>query len=220
MYNPDTHHRRSIRLKEYDYASVGAYFVTTCTQNREILFGNIHDGEMTSNEAGRMLERYWLKLPEIFIGISLDEFTIMPNHFHGIICITDIVGAPPCGCPDGRGFVGAAPRGRPPLTLGGPGTHVCYGNEGRPQGAGNEEAGRPHGAAPTLGDIMDWFKTMTTNAYIRGVKQSGWTPFPGRLWQRNYYERVIRNDYEMAGIREYIHFNPANWADDEENAKP
>jgi hypothetical protein len=54
MYNPDIHHRRSIRLKEYDYASVGAYFVTTCTQNREILFGDIHDGGMTSNEAGRV----------------------------------------------------------------------------------------------------------------------------------------------------------------------
>lgn len=63
---------------------------------------------------------------------------------------------------------------------------------------------------------MDWFKTMTTNAYIHGVKQSDWPPFPGRLWQRNYYERVIRNEDELADIREYIRSNPLRWADDEE----
>ena len=64
---------------------------------------------------------------------------------------------------------------------------------------------------------MDWFKTMTTNAYIAGVKQSGWPPFPGRLWQRNYYERIIRDDGELSGIREYIRLNPVKWADDNEN---
>jgi len=63
---------------------------------------------------------------------------------------------------------------------------------------------------------MDWFKTMTTNAYIRGVKQSDWPPFPGRLWQRNYYERIVRDEAELGAIREYIAANPANWADDEE----
>ena len=63
---------------------------------------------------------------------------------------------------------------------------------------------------------MDWFKTMTTNAYIRGVKQSGWSPFAGRLWQRNYYERIIRNDAELAAIREYIDVNPAQWHNDDQ----
>jgi REP element-mobilizing transposase RayT len=62
---------------------------------------------------------------------------------------------------------------------------------------------------------MDWFKTMTTNAYIRGVQQSDWSPFAGRLWQRNYYERIIRNDAELSAIREYIDANPAQWHNDE-----
>ncbi len=58
---------------------------------------------------------------------------------------------------------------------------------------------------------------MTTNEYIRGVKQSGWPPFRGRLWQRNYYEHIIRNDDELRRIREYITNNPLQWALDREN---
>ena len=65
---------------------------------------------------------------------------------------------------------------------------------------------RPH--TPKLGDIVRWFKTMTTNHYIKGVKQNGWPPFPGRLWQRNYYEHIIRNEDELNQIRQYITDNP------------
>ncbi len=78
-------------------------------------------------------------------------------------------------------------------------------------------AGRPHGAAPTLGDVMDWFKTMTTNAYIRGVKEHAWPSFPGRLWQRNYYERIIRDEREWGLARKYIFENPLKWDLDREN---
>ncbi|GAM10690.1 putative protein [Geobacter sp. OR-1] len=180
-YNPETDHRRSIRLRDYDYSGVGAYFVTICVHGRECLLGGIRDGEMSLNAAGQMVAAMWRELHNKFPTIELDTFVIMPNHFHGIIVF---VGAPLCGCPDLDGSTSIK--------------------------------GRPHRAAPTLGDAMDWFKTMTTNAYIRGVKECGWSPFPGRLWQRNYYERVIRDDAELAGIREYIRNNPANWADDEE----
>ena len=65
--------------------------------------------------------------------------------------------------------------------------------------------------------VIQWFKTMTTNEYIRGVKQYGWVPFPGRLWQRNYYEHILRNENEMSHIREYIRNNPAQWAKDKDN---
>ena len=68
-----------------------------------------------------------------------------------------------------------------------------------------------------LGDIVNWFKTMTTNQYIRGVKQNGWSPFPGKLWQRDYYEHIIRNEKELNHIRQYIAENPVNWRTDEEN---
>jgi hypothetical protein len=73
-----------------------------------------------------------------------------------------------------------------------------------------------HTGSP-LHRVIQWFKTMTTNEYIRGVKQNGWPSFPGKLWQRNYYEHIIRNENEMARIREYITNNPAQWALDREN---
>jgi len=69
---------------------------------------------------------------------------------------------------------------------------------------------------PPLQRVVQWFKTMTTNAYIHGVKEKEWPPFAGRLWQRNYYERIIRDDAELSVTREYIHFNPMNWAKDGE----
>ncbi|MBI3610960.1 MAG: transposase [Nitrospirae bacterium] len=180
-YNPEIHHRRSVRLKGYDYSLVGAYFVTICTQNRECVFGKITDGKMEPNDAGRRVARWWAELNHKFPTIQTDESIVMPNHFHGIVII---------GYPDP---VGAALRGRPPKT------------------------GHPHRGAPTLGDIVDWFKTMTTNDYIRGIKQSGWPQFEKRLWQRNYYERVVRDDSEMHRTREYITGNPAGWLEDEEN---
>jgi len=68
-----------------------------------------------------------------------------------------------------------------------------------------------------LGDVIDWFKTMTTNAYIRGVNDHRWPPFTGRLWQRNYYERIIRNEAELDIARKYILENPQKWAEDGEN---
>jgi REP element-mobilizing transposase RayT len=208
-FNPDIHHRRSIRLKEYDYSSVGAYFVTACTQERLCLFGDIADGVMCLNDAGRMVADWWLRLPDRFPGVAVDEYVVMPNHFHGIITITDNadtspVGAPPCGCP---GFDVSPPCGCPGFDVSPP----C----GCPPLDSTAKSGRPRGAAPTLGDVIDWFKTMTTNAYIKGVKNADWPPFPGRFWQRNYYERVIRDDAELNGIREYIQCNPANWAGDE-----
>ncbi len=73
-----------------------------------------------------------------------------------------------------------------------------------------------HIGAP-LPKIVQWFKTMTTNEYIIGVKQHGWPPFHSKLWQRNYYERIIRNDTELDRVRQYIHDNPLNWDTDEEN---
>ena len=81
----------------------------------------------------------------------------------------------------------------------------------------NNASGQPHRVAPALGDILNWFKTMTTNKYICRVKQNGWPPFPGRLWQRNYYEHIIRNEKDLNHIRQYIAENPINWQTDEEN---
>jgi len=177
-FDPEIYHRHSIRLKGYNYSHPGAYFVTICTHNRELLF--------ESTPVKEMLRSFWVKLPTKFSTIELDEFVIMPNHIHGIIIIT--VGATPCGCPN------ITPRGYP-------------------------NTGQPHGAAPTIGDIIDWYKTMTTNAYINGVKKGKWVSFHQKFWQRNYYEHVIRDENDLNRIRQYITDNPIKWDEDENNPK-
>ena len=86
-YDPDRHHRRSIRLKGYDYSQPGWYFVTVCVQNREMLFGDIVNRKMKLNSIGKLIDYYWQRLPKHFKNIELDEYQIMPNHFHGIVHI-------------------------------------------------------------------------------------------------------------------------------------
>ncbi len=181
-YDPNRHHRRSIRLRGYDYARPGAYFVTICTKTRLCLFGDVVDGQMRLNDAGKMIQTTWCEIPDHYPGIDVDTFVIMPNHIHGIIIL---VGAGPRACPE-------------PQVM-----------------------GQPRGVAPTgslsLPDVVHRFKALTTRRYIDGVKQYGWPRFDGKLWQRNYYEHVIRNDESMARIRQYIVHNPARWAIDREN---
>lgn len=178
--------RRSIRLKEYDYSQSGAYFITICTHSRKCIFGEIADGQITLNDAGKMLSAEWQKLIARFPNIELDEYVIMPNHFHGIVTLNfKIVGA----------------------------TLVVA------QETTNDRAGtRP---APTrgttIGDIVGAFKSITTDQYINSINTKDWKPLNGKLWQRNYYEHVIRNESKLNEIRQYIVDNPAKWDTDEEN---
>jgi putative transposase len=79
--------RRSPRLQGYDYGQNGAYFVTICTQNRECLFGKVVGDQIHLNDAGMMLSNWWEKLPGNFSNTELDFYTVMPNHFHGIIVL-------------------------------------------------------------------------------------------------------------------------------------
>ena len=80
--------RRSIRLKGYDYSQAGAYFVTICVQDRQCLFGNVVDGKMNLNNAGEIVKSVWHDLPNHYAHVELDDFVIMPNHFHGIVVLT------------------------------------------------------------------------------------------------------------------------------------
>ena len=181
-YNPEQHHRRSIRLRGYDYSSAGYYFVTVCTQQRRSLYGTVVDAEMQLNDAGRMVEHWWLKLAEKFAEVVLDEHITMPNHFHGIIVIVDCRGAPVCAPSWGETDAVRLPEKRVPL-----------------------------------GEIVQWFKTMTTNEFIRGVKESGWPRFDRKLWQRDYFEHVIRDEKSSNNIRRYIRANPLMWPHDRYN---
>jgi REP element-mobilizing transposase RayT len=102
-FNPELHHRHSIRLMNYDYSQAGAYFVTVCTWQRECLFGEIGNGGMALNELGRVVEHEWGKTAELRPNIELDVYAIMPNHFHAILLINDDVGATPLARPDAIG---------------------------------------------------------------------------------------------------------------------
>jgi REP element-mobilizing transposase RayT len=88
-FDPDRHHRRSIRLKDYNYAQAGAYFVTVCTHERECVFGNVIAGEVQLNEYGRIVTACWEEIPHHFMGTELDAFVVMPNHIHGVVVITN-----------------------------------------------------------------------------------------------------------------------------------
>ena len=89
-FDPTKHHRRSIRLKGYDYSQAGAYFVTICVEHRECLFGEIVNGEMQCNAFGEIVWKWWNELPNYYAPVVLDEFVVMPNHMHGILVITDV----------------------------------------------------------------------------------------------------------------------------------
>ena len=88
-YNPEIHHRRSIRLQGYDYSQSGAYFVTICTFQRQHLFGEINNGETQLNVTGQIVSAIWQKIPQHFPNVELDEFILMPDHLHGIIVISE-----------------------------------------------------------------------------------------------------------------------------------
>ncbi len=91
--NPEVHHRQSIRLRDYDYSRAGAYFVTVSAWQRECLFGEVVDGVMRLNDAGRVVDESWKQILTHFSDVDIDRYIIMPNHFHGIVVINDPVGA-------------------------------------------------------------------------------------------------------------------------------
>jgi putative transposase len=178
------HHRRSIRLRDYDYSQIGAYFVTICAHNGECLFGDIVSGEMLTNAAGQVVQATWEMLPSHYSGVTSDAF--VKNHIHGIIVIDWV----PNYSGVGAQFIA------PPSRTGASG------------GAMNR-APTPD-RAPTLGDIIRGFKARTTHCLHRNLGVV-------RVWQRNYYEHVIRDHASLSRIREYITNNPLRWAFDREN---
>ncbi len=166
-----SHHRRSIRLAEYDYTQAGAYFITIVTYGRLCIFGNIVDGNMHLLPAGKLAEYEWGHLQKRFPGLEIDAFQVMPNHIHGIILLT---------------------------------------NEPRPKADPSEMTGNV--PAGSVAAIVRAYKSAVTLRYNRMNH-----PGCGPLWQRNYYEHIIRNNESLDRIRAYILTNPVQWANDQEN---
>jgi putative transposase len=219
MFEKEYPNRRSVRLKGYDYSCAGGYFVTIVLQNRACLLGEVADGVMNLNSVGLMVERWWASLPRRYAA-SLDEFVVMPNHLHGIVLLSDEENA---GAHIGQG-TGTYLEERMGAHAGQEGTGAHIGEEGTGAHAGEEGTGAhigeegtgAHAGAP-LQQIVRWFKTMTTNEYIRGIRDHGWPRFEKHLWQRNYYEHIIRDETDLVRIRRYIVNNPLSWENDEEN---
>ena len=191
-YNPDIHRRRSIRLQGYDYSQAGACFLTVCTHERECLFGEITDGEMHLNDIGGIVAEEWLKTPIIRAAVELDEWVVMPNHFHGIAVSTDAGAINRKGA--GNRNTGVHRRaddrplerftGRPPVASTGP----------KPK---------------SIGATMAGFKSSVTS-HVNAYRQT-----PGaEVWQRNYWDHIIRNETELNTLRRYIRTNPGRWQED------
>jgi putative transposase len=192
-YDPDKHHRRSIRLQGYDYSRSGAYFVTICAAGRECLFGDVLDGIMHVNDAGRMVQSAWDGLPQRFPGIDADASIVMPNHFHGIIVVGTI-------------FVGA-PLAAPRIM-----NHTVAHGQGAASSPPTNDNPDDMSRRVTIGDVMRAFKSISAITVNRHLNRSGQP-----LWQRNYYEHIIRTPESLDRIRQYIIDNPARWAIDRDN---
>jgi REP element-mobilizing transposase RayT len=201
-YDPDIHHRQSLRWNKHNYSSPGFYYVTICIQDHRSLLGNVQSGVMNLNDAGEMVDAAWLRIPMQFPTIQLDEHITMPNHFHGIIQIVgrETVGVPPVGTQRSAMPAGRAGT-RPAPTL----------------GSAMPTYRAPTRGAPTLGDVVGGFKSQTTDEYIVGVDQVDWPRFQKHFWQRNYYDHVIRDHDELEKIRDYIRKNPLRWTLDRYN---
>ena len=187
-YDPRIHHRRSIRLQDYDYSEEGAYFVTICAQDQRLLFGDVRDEAMHPNDAGHMIQQIWDGLPQHYPGVDTDVFQLMPNHLHGIIVL----------------YVDDVPtrrEGRVPI-------HDATDRLGR---------ARDETCEMSLSDVVQRFKSLTTTRYRQGVLRCGWPCFRSRVWQRNYHEHVIRDERDLDRIRQYIIGNPSDWQFDREN---
>ena len=184
--------RKSLRLKYYNYSNPGLYFVTLCAHQKANLFWQHPFSGMTLNPAGVMLQ-HWLDELEHAFPLSVDCSTIMPNHVHAIIQLQD---------PAAGGHIGPPLQGH---------THNdCVGAD--------LCVGPPQAVPQSISTILRWFKIMSTNAYIRGVKSDGYQPFNGQLWQRSFYDHVIRTEKSHENIRAYIVNNSLKWDQDVENA--
>lgn len=208
-YNPEIHRRRSIRLHGYDYSQAGCFFVTICVKDREWLFGKIENEEMALNDAGSMVKKWYCEIEKKFSDILCEEMVVMPNHVHFIIRNTGIGTSGPNVTNGTTGTYSWADMGTCPDP------RVCQdGAEIQPEFGNTQGSLGDHTGSP-LHRVVQWFKTMTTNEYIRGVKSMGWQPFNGKLWQRNYYEHIIRNEQSHKAIADYIVNNPTKWQEDQ-----
>ena len=179
--------RKQIRLRGYDYRNAGAYFVTICTHQRQCTLGQVRNGVMRLSDWGQLVVKIWRAMPDHFPYIILDVFQCMPNHIHFIIWIVSD-DAPNVLPTDPHANVGQR--------------HAFALHDQQPERGAKSKS---------LGAIVGAFKSAVTREIndLRGEK------FPP-VWQGRFHDRIIRNERELAAIRQYIRNNPANWTADQD----
>jgi REP element-mobilizing transposase RayT len=218
-FDPQKHHRKSIRIQGYDYSQAGAYYVTIVVHGRECLFGEIVNGEMILNEYGKIVQKWWDEILIHFPNVELGAFIIMPNHIHGIIFIIA----------ERRGEV-ISPRNSPNHNNQNINVDEIYKQGGETPPLHNPNHNNQdinvdeiykQGAetAPlrkrTLGQIVAYFKYQSTKEMNQIETKNAITKF----WQRNYYEHIIRDEKDLQSKTDYININPSLWDEDDNNPK-
>lgn len=200
--------RGSIRAN-FDYSEPGWYHVTICTDLRQHVFGSIRDGRVTLNRLGYIVRQGWIELRDHFSGLGLDAFVVMPNHIHMLIVLTS--GTRRRNVPGGAGFPRPAGIGYETWNAGGvPQTVLTHDHVGRFIKQGGETP--PLRGSIALGQIVAYYKYQVTKR-INVLRET-----PGeKLFQRNYWEKIINSDEGIWNVREYIQMNPKNWARDSEH---
>jgi len=185
-YNPALHHRRSIRLKGFDYSSSGAYFVTLCVKNRTRMFGNIVGGKMILNAAGIAAQLCWQEIPLHYPFASLDMFIIMPDHIHGIIFFNKFD-----TMPDDKSYMISRPD--------------CIKESNKYLSKASVPVSKlPKGTSKTIGSVVRGYKIGVTKWFREHTLVES-------VWQRDYYEHIIINYDDLNRIRKYIRNNPQKW---------
>ncbi len=210
-YNPNIYHRKSIRLKGYDYSQAGLYFITICVKERECLFGNIVNDEMELNDAGKIADVCWLEIPGHFTNAVLHEHIVMPNHVHGIIELkrVDNIRDQNANNVGTRHVVSLPDNTDNPVGT----SHVMS----LPNAIGNFTATRhvvsqknqfSHPIHGSISVIIQQYKSSVT----RFINKNNFSHF---RWQSRFYEHIIKNELSYQQIADYIINNPINWKDDE-----
>ncbi len=172
------HERRSIRLKRYDYRSTAYYYITICTNGKDMIFGHIKNGKAVLNDSGIIARREWIKTAQIRTYVDIDAFIIMPNHIHGIIVI--------------KGYNYALCRGM-----------ACHAHL-KHSPMVNRKFSKP--IKRSLSSIIGAYKSSVSREINKLCKIPGQT-----VWQRNYFERIIRTENELFAMRKYIIINPKGY---------
>ena len=187
-FDLEIHHRNSIRLKGYDYSQEGGYYLTIVTYGRQVLFGAVVGGKMRVNAMGKIVQECWGEIPDHFPNVGVDDFVVMPNHVHGILFIHENNRAATYSIP----LAGARTR-----------RGTIYRAPTK-----TEQFGKP--TAGSLPTIVRTFKATVTRRAGRELSSSN-------IWQRNYYEHILRDQADYERVASYILDNPLDWDQDEEN---